>query len=56
MAYSLSNSYDPRYGSLENIKNCKSLQEFKKLLKYRNPNLTLAESAKSTLQILVKFD
>ena len=38
---------------LRTVNLCKNLRN---CLKYRNPNLTLAESAKSTLQILVKFD
>ena len=40
----------------QNIKNCKSLQEFKRLIKVWKPMLALAECAKSTLQILVSSD
>ena len=39
----------------ENIKNCKSLQEFKKLIKVWKPK-ACPRCAKSTLQILVSFD
>ena len=38
----------------QNIKNCKSWQEFRRM-KYENPKLALAE-CENTLQILVSFD
>ena len=40
----------------ENIKHCKYLQEFKRLIKVWKREACLAEYAKSTLQILVSFD
>ena len=48
----------PKIWAIEakNIKHCKYLQEFKRLIKVWKREACLAEYAKSTLQILVSFD